>query len=144
MFHFIKAKSSDVELTYQIKCNSIKPYVERLWPWDDTHQQKLHKKKFNALNTSLIEFQEKIIGYIVISETNSEIYIENFMIDNTFQNLGIGKSVMERIIQKSCSKKKIIRLQVFKINIGAQRFYENLGFERISEKEFNFEMKRSF
>lgn len=125
-------------------CNSIKPYLEELWDWDEMHQQKIHKKKFRASKTSLIEFQEKIIGYIVISEKDTEIYIENLLIDNSFQNLGIGKEVMKNVIRKSNLEKKPIRLQVFKINMKAQKFYQNLGFDRTSENEFNFEMKKCF
>lgn len=81
---------------------------------------------------------------IVISENDTEIYIENFLIDNTFQNLGIGKEVMKSIIQKSSLENKSIRLQVFKIDTKAQKFYRNFGFERTSENEFNFEMKSCF
>ena len=139
-----KANLSDVEITYQIMCNSIKPFIEKLWNWDEGHQQSLHKKKFKASKTSLIVFREEIVGYFVLSEKDCEIYIDNFLIDNSFQNLGIGKEVMNSIIQKSGIEKKPILLQVFKINTHAQRFYRHLGFEKISENEFNFEMKRSF
>lgn len=140
----IQANPSDVEITYQIMCNSIKPYIEKIWTWDDILQQGIHKKKFDISKTRLIVFQGDIVGYIAISENDKEIYIENLLVEKTFQNLGIGNEVMKRIIQESCSEKKPIRLQVFKINTEAQKFYRNLGFERTSEKEFNYEMKRSF
>lgn len=125
-------------------CNSIKPYIEKLWDWEDLHQRKIHKKKFKASKISLIEVEEKIVGYIVLSENDKEIYIENLLIEQLFQNLGIGKKVMQSLIQKSSIKKKPIRLQVFKINTKAQKFYQNLGFDRTSENEFNFEMKKCF
>lgn len=144
LVNLLKASSSDDEIVYQLMCNSIKPYFEKLWDWDEVHQQKLHKKKFKVSKTRIVEFQEKIVGYLVLSESNTEIYIESLMIDFSFQNIGIGKEVMKNIIQKSTSEKKHIRLQVFKINTVAQRFYQNLGFEKTSESEFNFEMKRYF
>ncbi|MEO8934464.1 MAG: GNAT family N-acetyltransferase [Xanthomarina sp.] len=140
----IEAKPSDVEITYQIMCNSIKLYIEKLWAWDDTHQQKIHKKKFKATKTILIEFQKTIVGYLVLSENENEIFLENLLIDVSFQNLGIGKDVMKSVIKKSNSEMKTIRLKVFKINMKAQKFYQNLGFEKTSENEFNFEMKRAF
>lgn len=139
-----KAKPSDVGITYQIMCNSIKPYIQKLWGWDDSHQQKIHKKNFRASKTTLIEYQKKIIGYLVISENDTELYIENLLIDGSFQNLGIGNVVMKRVIQKSASEKKSIRLQVFKINTKAQKFYQNLGIEKTSENEFNFQMIKAF
>lgn len=140
----IPAKTSDLEKTYQIMCNSFKSYFEKLWIWDELHQRKLHKRKFKSTKTSLIEFCDQCVGYIVLSENNTEVYIENSLINQSFQNLGIGTEVMKRIIQTSFSKKKTIRLQVFKINTKAQKLYKTLDFEKTSENEFNFEMKRYF
>ena len=142
--HLIQAKASDLEVTYQILCNSLKPYLEKLWDWDEVHQRKIHKRKFKPSKTSLIKFHEQIVGFMVVSEKDQEVYIENLLIDQSFQNLGIGTEVMQRLIRKSNSEKKAIRLQVFKINTKAQKFYQNLEFEKTSENEFNFEMKRFF
>lgn len=58
----IKAKRSDVEITYQIMSNSIKPYIEKLWNWNEMHQQRVHQKRFDASKTSLIQFQSDIVG----------------------------------------------------------------------------------
>ena len=92
----VEAKSSDVEVTYQIMCNSLKPYLVKLWDWDEAHQQKIHRKKFKASKTHLIKFQEEIIGYMVVSEKDKEIYLEHLLVDDQFQNLGIGTEVMHR------------------------------------------------
>jgi ribosomal protein S18 acetylase RimI-like enzyme len=116
--------------------------VEKIWGWNDSFQREIHKQKFIAHDIKLIEHNEKKIGFIVIKETDLEIYIENLLIEQNFQNLGIGKLVMEPIIKRAKTKKKQIRLQVFKINSKAQRFYVNLGFEKISDLENHIEMKK--
>ena len=64
--------------------------------------------------------------------------------EQEFQKLGIGRLIMEQIIEKANSKKKSIRLQVLKINIKARSFYEKLGFKSINEKENHIEMKKDF
>lgn len=140
--NLINAETSDLEITYRIKRNSIKQYVEKIWGWNDSFQREIHKQKFIAHDIKLIEHNEKKIGFIVIKETDLEIYIENLLIEQNFQNLGIGKLVMEPIIKRAKTKKKQIRLQVFKINSKAQRFYVNLGFEKISDLENHIEMKK--
>lgn len=139
--NLIASKTSDIGITYQIVCNSIKPYIKKLWGWDDVHQQKIHQKKFKVSKTKLIQFEDQIVGFIVVNHSDNEIYLENLLIDQHFQNLGIGKEIMGNIIEKAILEMKTIRLQVFKINYRAQHFYERLGFKRISENEFNFEMK---
>ena len=138
------AKNSDLELTYRIKSKSIKPYVEKIWSWDEQFQKKTHETNFTASDTKIIERNRKEVGYLVLKETLDEIFIENLLIEKEFQNLGIGKAVMEKIIERANSEKKLIRLQVFKINIKAQKFYENLGFEKNSETENHIGMKKNW
>lgn len=138
------AKTSDLELTYRIKSKSIKPYVEKIWGWNESNQRKIHNQSFNANDTKLIEYHKQYIGFLVIKETDNEIYIENLLIEMEFQNLGIGKTIMEQIVESADFKKKRIRLKVFKINTKAQRFYENFGLEKISEMENHIEMEKTY
>ena len=118
--------------------------MEKIWSWNDQFQKKIHKTNFTASDTKIIEQNGKEVGYIVLKETIDEIYIENLLIENEFQNLGIGKAIMEKIIERANSEEKLIRLQVFKINIKAQKFYQNLGFEKNSETENHIGMKKNW
>ena len=118
--------------------------MEKIWSWNDQFQKKIHKTNFTASDTKIIEQNGKEVGYIVLKETIDEIYIENLLIENEFQNLGIGKAIMEKIIERANSEEKLIRLQVFKINIKAQKFYQNLGFEKNSVTENHIGMKKNW
>lgn len=118
--------------------------MEKIWSWEEQFQKKTHEMCFIASDTKIIELNQKEIGYLVLKETLDQIFIENLLIENEFQNLGIGKVVMEKIIEKANFEKKIIRLQVFKINIKAQKFYENFGFEKVSEMENHIEMEKNW
>ena len=118
--------------------------MEKIWSWNDQFQKKIHKTNFTASDTKIIEQNGKEVGYIVLKETIDEIYIENLLIENEFQNLGIGKAIMEKIIERANSEEKLIRLQVFKINIKAQKFYQNLGFEKNSDTENHIGMKKNW
>jgi len=138
-----KAIESDFEATYLIKSNSLKPYIEIIWGWDESFQKRVHKENFSKENIDLIIFDEKEIGYLAMKESDEDIYIENILIDNRFQNLGIGTKIMKSIINKADSQKKAILLQVLKINVKAKRFYTNLGFNEISEKEYHIVMEKT-
>jgi len=138
-----KAVESDLEITYLIKSNSLKLYIDKIWGWDESFQERFHKKYFSKESTDLIILDEKKIGYIIMKESDEEIYIENILIDNRFQNLGIGTNIMKSIINKANSQRKTIRLQIFKINVKAKRFYINLGFNEISEKEHHIVMEKT-
>lgn len=138
------AEKSDLELTFRIKINSLKPYIEKIWIWNDVHQHKMHEVNFIPSNTKIIEYDKQEIGYLVLKETKREIYIENLLIEKTFQNLGIGQKIMEKIIEQANLDKKQIQLQVFKINDKAQRFYRNLGFEKTFENENHIGMMKNW
>jgi ribosomal protein S18 acetylase RimI-like enzyme len=118
--------------------------VDKIWGWNESYQREIHKDNFAAFDTQIIKYKEQEIGYIAIKETGKEIYIENLLIVEEFQNLGIGKEIMEKVIEKASSEKKLMRLQVFKINSNAQRFYQKLGFEDALEKEYHIEMRKSW
>ena len=137
------ARNSDFEKTYRIKSKSIKPYVEEIWGWKESYQQENHKTNFIPLATQIIIYKQQEIGYIVTEETINEIYIENLLIEEEFQNLGIGNIVMANIIERANSEKKLIRLQVFKINKKAQRFYYNLGFGKTLVKDNHIVLEKN-
>jgi len=137
------AKKSDFDKTFEIKKSSIRPYVEKIWGWSESYQREIHKQNFIVSDTNLIEYNKQKVGFIVMTETDNEIYIENLLIEKEFQNLGIGKEVMNRIIERANSEKKTIRLKVFSINIKAQKFYINLGFEITSQMENHIGMKKT-
>ncbi|MGO2401922.1 MAG: GNAT family N-acetyltransferase [Mesonia sp.] len=122
-----KASDSDLELTYRIKCNSIKPYVKRIWGWDEEYQRAIHKQKFVASETQLIKYNGKEIGLIIVKESANEIFLQNILIEKNLQNMGIGRQIMERIMEKANFERKPIRLQVFRINLKAQRFIKDLA-----------------
>ena len=133
----------DIELTYYLKINSIKPYVEEIWGWDEVFQKKTHDANFKVSNTKIIENYGQAVGYLVLKNTVDDIFIENILIENKYQNLGIGKAVMLHIIEIANCERKVIRLQVFKINIKAQNFYKQHGFEIISETEHHIKMRKN-
>ncbi len=142
MFQLIRARDSDLELTFEIKKQSILPYVLELWGWDEELQRQIHENTFIPSEISLIHYKDQTVGLTVIKETEDHIFVQNLLIVNEFQNLGIGQQLMDDLIAKSRSEQKPIRLQVFKINKKAQKFYRKLGFEAYSETENHIKMIR--
>lgn len=84
------------------------------------------------------------IGYWTKRVSNSEIYIENLILGKRFQNSGFGTEIMKLLIKEAEKEKKPIGLRVLKENKRAKKFYENLGFEKISESENHYEMKKNW
>ena len=140
--HLRPAKASDFEPTYQIARNAIKPYVAQNWGWDEVYQRAYHKNKFVAADVQLIEVDDQTIGLIIVQEYEDEMFLQNLLIEQVFQNQGIGNKVMQSLIARANAAQKPIRLQVFKINVKALRFYTGLGFKNTGEMEHHYNMEK--
>ncbi|CAG2534629.1 Ribosomal protein S18 acetylase RimI [Maribacter dokdonensis] len=140
---FRPAKYEDWKLTFEFKKDGLKSYVEKIWGWDEKIQKKMHKDNFDPKKTEIIQSENNEIGYLTIRTSDAEIYLENLILGKEFQNNGFGTKIMDSIIKKSEKEKKSIGLKVLKVNKKAKKFYENLGFEKISESENHYEMKKT-
>lgn len=142
---FKSAKYEDWKLTFEFKKDGLKKYVEKIWGWDEKIQKKMHKENFDPKKTEIIQLENNEIGYWTIRTSDSEIYLENLILGKEFQNIGFGGTkIMDSIIKTSEKEKKPIGLRVLKANKKAKKFYENLGFEKISESENHYEMKKNW
>ncbi|UOB15964.1 GNAT family N-acetyltransferase [Abyssalbus ytuae] len=133
-----RAKYEDWELTYQLKKEGLKSYIEKVWGWNENDQVKFHQKTFTPGRTQIIEFKNKGIGYITTQVSGSEIYIENLIIGAKFQNKGLGTKLMNWMIDKAEKENKTVGLKVLKVNTQAEKFYKSLGFKKVQETEHHY------
>lgn len=134
-----QAEGKDFDLTYNIKSNSIRHLVDKIWGWDDTEQLDYHEKQFNPERIRIIVYENQAIGYISIFETEETFFIENILIETAFQSKGIGTEVLLDSIKTANNKN--IELQVLKINESAKRLYEKLNFEVFEQTDLHYRMR---
>lgn len=141
MISYRQATDSDFELAFQIKLDSIKPYIEQIWGWNQEVQLDFHKKDFKPEQMQIILDEDgQEIGLLNKVETDQSIYLLNLLICGVAQGKGIGTNILKDIIRQSCLTNRKIELQVFKINDGAKRLYQKLGFTVVTETEFHYQM----
>ncbi|OJJ15841.1 hypothetical protein BKI52_36595 [marine bacterium AO1-C] len=137
------ANGLDVDLAYQIKSRSLKPYVEQIWGWNEPFQAKAHQEKFDFKAITFITYNESEIGFYELVEKDNILTVANILITDQHQSRGIGKIVMDKICKRAQAKKCNLRLQVFKINIRAQQFYKSNGFYKIGETPHHYILQHS-
>ena len=135
-FSLRKATASDLDLTYKIKKNALQEYLEMLWGWNEQAQNDFHREHFKKEHFQIIEQQEEGIGYLEIENHQDHIFLSNIMILKHFQGKGIGKIILEDLINHHSE----IRLEVLKVNKKAVQFYQNLGFKTFEEGEDSYQM----
>ncbi|MNL57243.1 ribosomal-protein-alanine N-acetyltransferase [compost metagenome] len=76
-----------------------------------------------------------------VNENKSGFEIIQIQIDPEFQGKGIGKKMIQSIIDKASSLNLPVELSVLKNN-KAKQLYISLGFKIINENEDSFIMKK--
>ncbi|WP_293306570.1 GNAT family N-acetyltransferase [Pedobacter sp. UBA5917] len=144
MIKYRKATITDFQLAFDIKSNSIKPYIEEIWGWDDEVQLKFHRLDFNPDNMSFILDDDNMeVGLIDVLENDGTVFVKSILISKNAQRHGLGTAAMTDIIERSVLINKPIELQVFKINIKALTFYKKLGFKMKGDTELHHQMIRN-
>jgi ribosomal protein S18 acetylase RimI-like enzyme len=137
IFNIRKATDEDLNLTFIIKKNALREYLEMLWGWNEKAQKDFHQREFKKEHFQVIEIQNETIGYLEIEPFIDHIFLANLMILQKFQGKGIGKIIMEDLLKNN---PKIV-LEVLQVNQRAIQFYKGLGFEIIEDLEVSFRMK---
>ncbi len=137
IFNIRKALDQDLDLTYKIKKNALKEYLEMLWGWNEKAQKNFHQNQFKKDHFQIIELQNEAIGYLEIEYYKDYIFLTNLMILQRFQGQGIGKIIMEDLLKNNPN----IQLEVLKVNQRAIQFYKGLGLVIVEDLEVSFRMK---
>ena len=139
--HLRPATEADVELTYAIKKEALKGYIEQVWRWDESYQKDLHYKGFEPQFILIIQADTAPVGYLELEETETLLFIANILIIEAYQNKGIGTVLLQNMIQKAQEEQREVCLEVLKVNEKARKLYERLGFVIYEEMEVKFKMR---
>lgn len=91
-------------------------------------------------HAKIILLKNQKIGLLKVAEQDTEIEILQIQIAPNYQNKGIGKEIIQSILQEASAKKIPVKLSVLKVN-KAQTLYQSLGFVIYNENENSYFMK---
>lgn len=81
-------------------------------------------------------FGNKLVGYIISKISLPETHILNITVDSSFRNNGIGRSLVNLIIDYArLRNSEDILLEVRESNLEAQSLYKKLQFKKIGIRE---------
>ncbi|MEM2878105.1 MAG: ribosomal protein S18-alanine N-acetyltransferase [Candidatus Hadarchaeales archaeon] len=83
----------------------------------------------------------KVVGYVIGAlRWGATGHILAIGVDPDYRCRGIGSALMQKVMEKLVLKgSNVIRLEVRKSNIRAQRFYQGLGFRKMEELPYYYE-----
>jgi len=137
---FREQKITDLPLHTKIHHETLRQYVEPIWGWNETEQDKLIKDRYDPKNFRFIEKNGEIVGELSIEARELEYFLSNILILPDFQNQSIGSSLIKCLCETAKKQGKAVTLKVLKTN-PAITLYQRLGFIEYKEDEFSFYMR---
>lgn len=140
---FRPACYQDYDFLYQLHITTMKDYVDKTWGWNDDFQQKMFKENFEPDKLKVITFDKKDIGIIVVENSDKDVFLRVIEILPKYQNKGIGRCIIQDMLDKAKNANKVVFLYVLKVN-PAQNLYKSLGFEIVSETTTHYIMRTNY
>ena len=133
------ATPDDHDLIYTLKTESVRPYVEKIWGWDEDYQKKdfdgdfAHMDQFNV-----IEIDGRFVGFVQYYFEYPYFEVVEIHLLPEFRGKGIGSEIL-RYLQKVCiAHDRKIRIGCFKENHRAKYLYQKLGFMQTEETDTHY------
>lgn len=133
MYSYREARESEQLELFQLYRQVMKEYIEQIWGWDQQWQEKDFAKHFDPRNITVASTEVELVGYAQIEQQKETLFIRMLLLAPKHQRKGVGAQLLGKILQSAAAQSLEVRIQVFKINKGAKRFYEHQGFQVTGE-----------
>ena len=134
-----EATIADHDIIYKIKKQSVQPYVEDIWGWDEDFQIKDFDCDYKNIDQfQVIELNDEFIGFLQVYVHDIYVELVEIHLLSDKRGLGIGSSIIKSIINYAIANNKIVRLGCFKKNFGAKSLYIRLGFKQVAETDNHY------
>jgi len=135
------ASDEDIEFSYDVKKAAEGELIRRTFGWDETFQRDFHRKDWTGNRPSIITLGGEPVGTIAIVEGDGHVEVGQFFILPSYQNRGIGSTVLRRALQKADKDNMVVRLAFLSGN-RAESLYRRTGFHLVRQTETHSYMER--
>ncbi len=134
-------RPSDDEFVFHVRKLAFRKYLELTYgPWDETTQRFMHMQGFRPQDTQIISLGGRDVGWIEIHDRPADLYLANIYLLPEAQGHGIGRQLINQLIQRGRDERRPVTLRVLKVN-PARRLYERLGFKHDYQIETHYYMR---
>lgn len=133
------ATPDDHDIIYTLKATSVRPYVEKIWGWDENFQQNDFDRDFAVIkHFAVIEIDGRFIGFVQCCFESPYLDVTEIHLIPEYRGKGIGSDIL-RCLQKDCIiQNRRIRIGCFKENYRAEALYQKLGFIQTGESDTHY------
>lgn len=133
------ATPDDHNLIYELKAESVRPYVEKIWGWDENYQRNDFDGDFSHIEQfNVIEIDGSFAGFVQYHFEYPYFEVVEIHLHPEYRGKGIGSDIL-RYLQRVCiAQDRKIRIGCFKENHRAKMLYKKLGFMQTEETDTHY------
>ena len=131
---------SDVDFARQLYFETMRWAIERLFGWDQAHQEASFAGWFKLEEASIIMADGVDVGWIQQRPDVNAIFLVSIYVVPGMQGKGVGTRVIQTLLDLAGAQSQAVTLAVMRIN-PALALYERLGFRITHEDEYKFYMR---
>jgi ribosomal protein S18 acetylase RimI-like enzyme len=122
-----EATPEDFDFARGVKLEGLRPYIEKLWGWDDEAEERQFRENFDPATATIISSEHGNVGYYELVDRGFDLFLAGIYIDSRFRRRGLGTAVLRELLALARARQLPLALRVLKPN-PARRLYERLGF----------------
>ncbi|SIS38201.1 N-acetylglutamate synthase, GNAT family [Chryseobacterium shigense] len=134
-----KASENDIDYLLDLRTKTMNPhYADSNLPTD--RETTLQRILYQFDKAHIILLNNEPAGLLKISRGDDKTEVLQLQIDPGQQGKGLGKMILQEILEESSKEGKTVELSVLKTN-KAQHLYTSLGFKTVDEDEHSYFME---
>jgi len=124
------ATADDAAFFFALHKDSLGPYVDQIWGWDDD-EQRTYLTGHLVLDCARVIVVDGVdAGRLDVDERDDEIFLALIELAPEHQGRGIGSRLIRELIARADGKP--VTLSVLGVNDRAYQLYRRLGFAEVS------------
>jgi GNAT superfamily N-acetyltransferase len=138
--HLRAYQAQDFDFARQLYFETMRWAIERLFGWDQAHQEMSFAEWFNPNEARIIVANGVDVGWIQQREDGSAILLGSIYVTPAMQRKGIGTRIIQMLLDLGRQRSHPVTLAVMKIN-PAVALYQRLGFRITHEDQHKLYMR---
>jgi len=134
-----QADETDIDFLLNLRMKTMNPHYETSGLSTD-RETTMQRVLYQFEKASIILLDNQPIGLLKVDRTFTNIEVLQLQIDPSQQGKGIGKKILEDILEEASLAGKTVSLSVLKTN-KAQHLYKSLGFRTVDEDQYSYFME---
>lgn len=129
----------DREWLWRLHCETMRPYVDATWGWNDGDQRERFDEAFDPRRVEIVVIGNEPVGMLRVQRRPDEVVLAALQVAPSWQGRGIGAALVSAVIEEAGGRP--VTLQVLKVN-PARALYERMGFVVEGESTTHVVMRR--